>query len=85
MNDMTDEELIKMTDIHLVQSFEDALCDEMPFGYTDSMKAELYSRLTKGRKAIEAMEKINKIEINHKDYSEYVDAVRDVCIKWEAV
>ena len=32
------------------------------------------------RELVEALEKINKIKINHNRYDEYVDAVRDIVI-----
>ena len=41
-------------------------------------KPELLSRLTRGDKAIKAMEKIDKIYINHRAYDEYVDSVRSI-------
>jgi len=39
---------------------------------------KLLSRLTRGEKAIKAMEKIDKIYINHRAYDEYVDSVRSI-------
>lgn len=39
---------------------------------------ELITRLTRGDKAIKAMEKIDKIYINHRAYDEYVDSVRSI-------
>lgn len=39
---------------------------------------KVISRLDRGDKAIKAMEKIDKIYINHRAYDDYVDSVRSI-------
>jgi guanylate kinase len=48
------------------------------FRSSDVLKAELLTRLASGDKAIKAMEKIDKVYINHRAYDDYVDSVRSI-------